>query len=189
MKFTIALTKADREEIESDKENIAARVAEISGANSALNRLLRRQAALGEEIADLESASPNDGAAVKKLSEKRVELDLCNRRIQEIPPTNPQAEYALRVALGESTRLIVRLLLPCHQAYVAGVIKAIRPYCTNDGWAQKLANDTQAVQLHAARLWRDYRMGNPVAEASEVLRRYDEILSGSFEWEFDPKLS
>ncbi|HEY3762685.1 MAG TPA: hypothetical protein VGN23_13140 [Verrucomicrobiae bacterium] len=182
----IKITSSQAEELKQRRSNLTTALGVVTRGNKKLEKLLNQQSSLTAEIQTLESADP-DKKTVQVLNEARTELELVTRRVNDLPPTDHNAELQLKNALMVATSQVQALLKPIHDDYVSDIAKILRPFSKSDAWAKKLAGETNAAGSLAQLVWWDYaRWGNPVTSANSLLARIDEILAGEVAWQFNP---
>lgn len=186
----ISLSKAQKENLTELRGKIAESLAAILKTNTALDRAEKQQATLTAEIDELErSAEPGDKEAVRALADKRVELDLVNRQLHDLPPPSPQQMDEINALRREADRAAEVAAEPAVTAYATTIAEKLRPYCISDAHALHLARQTQAAIAQAGASLR--RFGNSsftVALVKAQLAHIDSILGGEIAWSFDPKL-
>jgi hypothetical protein len=180
MKLT-NITPAQIAKIKDHRSILAGQMRKITGAQNRLDDLLSQQLALQAEIRELENAAPSRENA-RMLSDKRSELELCGGRLGEIKPNDPAAELALSNLMNEAVQLLNEVFPPTIKDFLKPIVAAIRPFTASDRQAEKMARETEAYKALKARLYWTHT-------ASEVIRRYDEILAGEIAWNFNPKIS
>ncbi|HEY1662162.1 MAG TPA: hypothetical protein VGI03_07065 [Verrucomicrobiae bacterium] len=183
----IKTTTSQAEELKQQRALLESALNTVVRGNKKMEKLLNQQTTLSAEIQETEAAGPDDKRAITELTEKRTQLELVSRRLNELPSIDLYAEQKLKNALHTVTKLAHSLLNPAYEAHIGEIAKALMPYSSSESWARKLANDTDAAKSLAGAMFWDYgRWGNPVTSANNLLERIDQILSGEFVWQFTP---
>jgi hypothetical protein len=188
----IGLKKTDLEEIKMHRATLDAELKATIGHQNKFADLLEKQTQLQREIATLESDDPSEDSA-SRLTQKRTELELTDRRLNEAQPLDVDAQHRFRALLREGQQILSRILHPTYTDFLSPIISALRPYVTSDGLAGKLARETQAAKALKIRLFRDYAYagigGGEARYIAQILQQYDEILAGEITWTFNAKIS
>jgi hypothetical protein len=183
------IIEADQKsQVQKAREALQQAIDGILAANQALSKLEAREQTLIAEISDLEASSPDNAKAIRALGDKRLELEITQRRLGEASPTVTSGQFSvLHTATRSAAQVIARALKETEEVYLAGVAQALRPFCSTDAWARGLALQTSASVSLASVTRRAY--GTSIVDARAAVARMDEILSGELAFNFDPNLA
>jgi hypothetical protein len=182
------LTASVKAALTEQAGKLSAKLDTIVNGNQGLARLVKQQAEITAEIAQLESGSPDDSAAMQSLGEKRTALGLVNRRIVETPTMDVEGENELKTVVRETDRLIETALEPTFDGYVSEIAAVVKPHCLDAAHARWVVGQMASVQSLAGRTHPRFgSYGAPVPNARLALRIIEEILTGNLNWSFTPK--
>ncbi|MDR3459424.1 MAG: hypothetical protein P4N60_18510 [Verrucomicrobiae bacterium] len=189
MKITIS--ENHLAEIKKLRKQLTAVLGTQTTATAEYERLLKKQATLQGEIAELEDSESDSAAA--SLSTKREQLKAVERKITAIEGTPASDSVREQAEIGNLLKQFARSAAAATgadcEAYARNVAALIREHCKDELTAYGLALQTSAViSLFQKCTWPYGTYSAGVKEIKKAIAHADEILAGELVWSFDPKI-
>lgn len=178
----VTLDAGLRAELTEARSKLASVLGALEAGDKRRGELERKREAVAGEVAALEaSVDPTDDDAVLRLTSRKQQLDLLERRLGEAEGSG--ADGTLKEAMMAVVPLVGRAMTPVVHALVGRITDAISPFCRDRDSAERLAAQTHAAfecETFARCPWRHTEPTPEVART--VLAELDCLIRGEVPW-------